>query len=167
MVNIKKFICFFSLLLILCSCTNKEEIVIQQGTLQKEQEEIIIEIKGAVKIPGLYTSYKGVLLFEIINQAGGTLINADMSRINLVQIFNNNSSIEIPFMTSNTIHNNIVNINTASINELMLLKGIGKSKAEKIIAYRANHAFTSIEEIMNVSGIGEDIFTGIKNNITV
>ena len=91
-INIKKFICFLSLLLMLCSCTNKEEIIIQQGTLPKEQEEIIIEIKGAVKIPGLYTSYKGVLLFEIINQAGGTLNNADMSRINLVQIFNNNSS---------------------------------------------------------------------------
>lgn len=166
-INIKKFICFLSLLLMLCSCTNKEEIIIQQGTLPKEQEEIIIEIKGAVKIPGLYTSYKGVLLFEIINQAGGTLNNADMSRINLVQIFNNNSSIEIPFSSTNTIQNNIVNINTAPINELMQLKGIGKSKAEKIIAYRTNHTFTSIEEIMNVSGIGEDIFTGIKNNITV
>ena len=55
----------------LCSCTNKEEIIIQQEHVNVEQEEIIIEIKGAVKIPGLYTSYKGVLLFEIINQAGG------------------------------------------------------------------------------------------------
>ena len=164
---IKKIICFLSLLLMLCSCTNKEEIIIQQEHVSVEQEEIIIEIKGAVKIPGLYTSYKGVLLFEIINQAGGTLNNADMSRINLVQIYNNNASIEIPFTTSNTTQKNIVNINTATINELMTLKGIGKTKAEKIIVYRNTHSFTSIEEIMNVSGIGEDIFTGIKDNITV
>lgn len=167
MFYIKKIICFLCLLLILCGCTSEEEIVIQQGALNVEQEEIIIEIKGAVKIPGLYTTYKGVLLFEIINQAGGTLNNADMSRINLVQTINNNASIEIPFSTSNTTKNNIININTASINELMMLKGIGKSKAEKIIAYRNTHNFISIEEIMNVSGIGEDIFTEIKDYITV
>ena len=167
MFYIKKIICFLCLLLILCSCTSEEEIIIQQGTLNVEQEEIIIEIKGAVKIPGLYTTYRGVLLFEIINQAGGTLNNADMSRVNLVQTINNNSSIEIPFTTNNSIKNNTINLNTASIDELMMLKGIGKAKAEKIIADRNNHPFVSIEEIMNVSGIGEDIFTGIKDNIIV
>lgn len=167
MFYIKKIICFLCLLLILCSCTSEEEIIIQQGTLDVEQEEIIIEIKGAVKIPGLYTTYRGVLLFEIINQAGGTLNNADMSKVNLVQTINNNASIEIPFTTNNSIKNNTINLNTASIDELMMLKGIGKAKAEKIIAYRNNHPFVSIEEIMNVSGIGEDIFTGIKDNIIV
>jgi competence protein ComEA len=90
-----------------------------------------------------------------------------MSRVNVVQTINNNSSIEIPFTTNNSIKNNTINLNTASIDELMMLKGIGKAKAEKIIAYRNNHPFVSIEEIMNVSGIGEDIFTGIKDNIIV
>lgn len=167
MVDIKRIILFICLLILLCSCSNYEEIIINQDPVIEVEEEIIIEIKGAVRIPGLYTTYKGVLLYEIIQQAGGALSNADMSNINLVKSFNTNSSIEIPYLSGNSTQQTLVNINTASLSELMTLKGIGSSKANKIIEYREKQNFTSIEEIMNVSGIGEEIFLGIKDNITV
>ena len=64
--------------------------------------------------------------------------------------------------------NGLVNINTASIDELKTLSGIGDSRAEDIVAYReANGSFSSIEDIKNVSGIGESIFSKIKPYITV
>lgn len=67
---------------------------------------------------------------------------------------------------SNT-DNNLININTATQEELMTLSGIGESKAKDIITYRSENAFTSIEDIKNVPGIGESLFAKIKENITV
>ncbi len=63
--------------------------------------------------------------------------------------------------------NSKININEASVEELETLSGIGKSKAEAIIEYRKKNKFKSIDEIMNVDGIGESIFANIKENITV
>lgn len=63
--------------------------------------------------------------------------------------------------------NTKVNINEASVTELESLSGIGKSKAEAIIEYRKKSKFRTIDEIMNVEGIGENIFASIKENITV
>ncbi len=61
----------------------------------------------------------------------------------------------------------LVNINTASKEELMTLNGIGASKADAIIMYRVENPYTKIEDIMNVAGIGESAFAKIKENITV
>ncbi len=60
-----------------------------------------------------------------------------------------------------------VNINTANINELESLKGIGKAKAETIIEYRKQHKFKKIEDIMKVKGIGKKLFEKIKDEISV
>lgn len=67
---------------------------------------------------------------------------------------------------SNT-DNKVININTATQEELMTLTGIGESKAKDIITYRSEKPFTSIEDIKNVPGIGESLFAKIKENITV
>ena len=72
--------------------------------------------------------------------------------------------------TNNNTNNGskIVNINTASIQELTTLNGIGESKAKAIVSYRdKNGKFKAIKDIMNVSGISETLFSKIKNNITV
>ena len=63
--------------------------------------------------------------------------------------------------------NNIININTATIEELQTLNGIGESKAKDIIAYRETNKFNTIDDIKNVPGIGEGLFAKIKENITV
>lgn len=69
---------------------------------------------------------------------------------------------------SNSIKNTKVSINTASIEELQTLPGIGSSKAKSIVEYREkNGLFSKIEDIMNVSGIGESVFANIKENITI
>jgi len=65
------------------------------------------------------------------------------------------------------VDNNLININTATQEELMTLPGIGESKAKDIITYRSENTFTSIEDIKNVPGIGESLFAKIKENITV
>lgn len=65
------------------------------------------------------------------------------------------------------IQNKLVNINTASKEELMTIPNIGSSKADAIIIYRSEKKFNSIEEIMNVSGIGESVFVKIKEHITI
>ncbi len=60
-----------------------------------------------------------------------------------------------------------ININTANLEELTELDGVGESTARKIIEYRNEHGFKKAEDIMNVSGIGEKKFEAIKNHITV
>lgn len=64
-------------------------------------------------------------------------------------------------------NDNIININTATLEELLTLSGIGESKAKSIIEYRTKTPFNKIEDIMNVSGIGESLYNKIKENITV
>ena len=68
----------------------------------------------------------------------------------------------------NTSDSNMISINTASVEELQKLSGVGESKAKSIVEYReANGNFNSIDDIKNVSGIGESLFEKIKNNITI
>ena len=69
--------------------------------------------------------------------------------------------------SSIVINKDKINLNTATVNELTSLNGIGESKALAIIAYRTKTPFKSIEEIMNISGIGESAFAKIKDNITI
>ena len=64
-------------------------------------------------------------------------------------------------------NSSLVNINTASLDVLMTLPGIGESKAKNIISYREKNKFSKIEDIMNVDGIGESLFAKIKENITI
>lgn len=78
----------------------------------------------------------------------------------------NDACIDDPEENTNSTPS-IININTATKEELMTLTGIGESKAEAIISYREKTAFTKIEDIKNVSGIGDSIYEDIKNNITV
>ena len=69
--------------------------------------------------------------------------------------------------TSDNTKSNKVNINSASLNELMTISGIGEAKAKAIIEYRSKHKFNSIEDIKNVEGIGENLFANIKESITI
>lgn len=167
-------------------------------TTKKIIEKYKVDIKGAVKNPGVYELPKDSIVNDVVNLAGGVLKNGTTKNINLSQKISDSMVIYI-FTTSelttttatlndvkcttNVIevnncitttkttetheNNKKININTATKEELTSLTGIGESKADLIIQYRMETPFTKIEDIMNVSGIGESAFEKIKDNITV
>lgn len=128
-------------------------------------EYIHVEIKGSVKYPGVYEVKNDTIMMDLIDLAGGTLFNANLDNINLASKLVDNQLIIIPSITEVST---LININKASIEELMTLEGIGESKAEAIIKYRNEVGlFTSIDEVKNVKGIGESLFEKIKAYITI
>lgn len=155
----------------------------QEVAVPLKNKSIVVEIKGEVKKPDVYTLNENAIVKELIEAAGGLTENADLSNINrakklqnheLVYISNKNdinkgnlnSSLEADVSKSKGISNNIVNINNATLEELKTLNGIGDSKAKSIIEYREqNGGFKSIEDIKNVTGIGDKMFETIKEQI--
>ena len=141
-----------------------------------EEIRIIVEIKGAVKYPGVYVfDHSPVLVYEVIDMAGGLTSVANTSDINLAMALESNESITISSNSSAKSYvskigegRGKVNINTANKETLKTIPGIGDSKAVNIINYRkTNGFFKSIEDIKKVDGIGESIFESIKDYITV
>ena len=172
---------------------NKSDITIEDKTASSE--EICVDIGGAVVKPGVYTVGPDTRLYEVIEMAGGLLSNADTDSINRAEYVEDGEKIMIPSRTglqqfspegesaepssadnaeaadetaaSSSSASNLVNINTASKDELKKLSGIGDVKADKIIAYRMNHRFRSKEDIKKVEGIGDATYNSIKDLITV
>ena len=148
---------------------------------------LLIHVAGAVQHPGVYSLPLDSRVQDALNTAGGTLPEADLQAINLAAFVNDGDRIVIPTfrptepaaegadipVTTNpggqdSLPGGIVNINSASQEELESLPGIGPVTAQKIIAYRQTQGnFASIEDIQNVSGIGPVTFDGLKDLITV
>ena len=156
---------------------------------------ISVYICGEVRNPGIYDAPKGVMLNDIIEDAGGLTENASVNNINLVYQITGNMSIYIPseeeikhgFTGGDIIRQDgvyvwgnasggssdsggstlMVNINTATLDELKSLPGIGEVTAQAIVDYRNTTPFTSIDDIKNVSGIGDSKFNRIKDYICV
>lgn len=157
---------------ILSNCN--QEVIITSNVTETNQvtsEYIYIDIKGEVLLPGVYLVKSDYLLKDVIELAGGLSVNADISNINLAQNITNNQMIIIPsinFSSNNQEQNDLININKASKTELMKLPSIGESKANNIITYRNTKGpFKSIEEIKQVSGIGNEVYNKIKDYITI
>lgn len=148
------------------------------------QNSIYVYLCGAVKKPGVYQVTKDTRIYEVVNMAGGLLPEADESSINYSQKVNDGMQIIIPTVqeevqpktqgkntkkeTAVKPISTLVNINTADIERLCSLPGIGEAKAKTIIEYReTNGSFQSIEDIMNVPGIKEGMFAKIKDLIEV
>lgn len=148
---------------------------------EKESTKIVVDIKGEVKKPDIYWLEEDSIIEDLINIAGGVTEEGNLSKINRAEKLNNHEVVVIPNINdeesegetiiSSTINNNKdnkININTANSAELDSLSGIGPSKAEAIIKYREeNGNFKTIEEIKNVTGIGEGLFEKFKENITI
>lgn len=163
----------------------------------KEPVQIYVDIKGAVKNPGVYSLLEGDRLFDVIEMAGGLLPQAASQAVNQAQRLTDQMMIYIytqseldemnqhylgdyqeesalgitsPMDEEDTSGNNQikVNINTAQVNELESLPGIGPKKAEAIIQYRTEQgSFQVKEDLMNISGIGEKTFQQLEGYITV
>jgi competence protein ComEA len=137
---------------------------------------IYVDLKGEVVFPGVYKVEENARLYEVVNLAGGFTTEADSDAVNLSIILKDQDIVYIPNVqdeypkiwieqTSET-GNNIVNINTASVEELSTLPGIGPAIAQKIIDYREeNGPFETVNDIMHVSGIGEATFEEIADFI--
>ena len=156
---------------------------------QNRQAEVYIYIMGEVKNPGVYKLNEGARVIDAIENAGGATEMADLGRVNLAFLLSDGQQINIPNVNNkdenfqsitqgnpeNVIigvaNNNTktkVNINTATQAELETLTGVGPSLAVKILDYREKHGkFKKIEDIKNVSGIGNAKFESIKDEIIV
>ena len=205
----------------------KIEITTKQEKKEKTEKEnkkmVNVDIKGAIKNPGVYEVEENSKIIDLVKLSGGLTDEADTTYINLAKkvrdemviiiytrnqikdakqketlsTTNINNSCICPKITNDacitkentTISSetnksksetktttdtntnestNIININTATKEELQTLKGIGEGKAEAIIKYREeNGNFTKSEDIMNVNGIGESVYEKIKDNITI
>jgi len=150
---------------------------------------IAVHVIGAVPRPGLYEFPEGTRIQDAIDAAGGLLAEADSASLNLAALLEDGQQLNIPYAvgsepvlnattlelpssaTSTPAANpdvDLIDINTATLEEFDSLPGIGPTTAQKILEYRdANGPFAAIEDIMNVSGIGPSTFEDIKDLITV
>lgn len=171
---------------------NKADITIETADAAEETEYngeseessvqpqvIFVDIGGAVEEPGVYEVAKDTRLFEVIEMAGGLSEDADPDHVNRASFVEDGQKIIIPVKGSEytddgtaaafspEADSGLININTASADELKTLSGIGDVTAEKIIEYRSSTAFKSKEDIMSVDGIGSKTYEKIKDDITV
>ncbi|MEF9920891.1 MAG: ComEA family DNA-binding protein [Erysipelotrichaceae bacterium] len=126
-----------------------------------ERNELSVEIKGEIKKPGVYKSKNNIDLKTLIQLAGGIKENGDLSSLNQNQILEHQSVIVIPKKLTKVC----ISINAASVEQLDSLKGIGPVMAMRIVEYRNQHNFQTIEMLMEVKGIGEKLFVKIKDDI--
>lgn len=143
-----------------------------------KQQQLLVDVSGAVRKPGVVRVNSGSRVFEAVDQAGGVSEDADLRTINLAAVVRDGQKIYIPRvgerMLESTENNwspnekDKLDLNSASASSLEELDGIGVKTAEKIIAYREEHGgFRNVEELMQVSGIGAKTFEGLKDKITV
>lgn len=143
----------------------------------KHDEKIFVDVKGAVKHPGVFETTKDKRVKDLIEEAGGLLDDADTSTLNLSQKVKDQMVIyvlkhgEKPKQisdSSSSSNTDVININTANKERLMKISGVGKTKAEAIISYREkNGDFKKKEDITKVKGIGKATFEKIKDKIEV
>ena len=144
----------------------------------KHDEKIFVDVKGAVKHPGVFETTKDKRVKDLIEEAGGLLDDADTATLNLSQKVKDQMVIyvlkhgekpkQISDGASSSSNTDVININTANKERLMKISGVGKTKAEAIISYREkNGDFKKKEDITKVRGIGKATFDKIKDKIEV
>lgn len=140
------------------------------------EQLLYVYVCGSVARPGVYALKDGSRIVAAVEAAGGFLEDAATESVNLASLLKDGMQIIIPDlkeMASVQVQSGInqdgrVNLNRATVEELCTLQGIGEAKAEAILAYREEiGAFTSVEQIQNVTGIGENLFKQIKESIYI
>ncbi|MCG0276701.1 MAG: helix-hairpin-helix domain-containing protein [Thermosediminibacteraceae bacterium] len=141
--------------------------------------KIVVHVAGAVKNPGVYELDEGSRVIDAVKAAGGYLPEADIASINLAKKLHDEDKLYIPRVGESPATGDAgsgggsssdgrIDINSAGLEELDRLPGIGPALAQRIIDYRNQHGpFKSVEELKNVSGIGEKRFEEIKNLVKV
>ena len=145
-----------------------------------EQDLITVDVKGAVKAPGIYDLPVGSRVNDAVQKAGGLTEQADSKSINLAQKVSDEALVYVPTKgeeanqqansgaSSSTNKEKKVNLNKASLEELKQVKGLGGKRAQDIIDHReTNGKFKSVEELKKVSGIGAKTIEKLKDYVTV
>ncbi|HUV73256.1 MAG TPA: helix-hairpin-helix domain-containing protein [Anaerolineae bacterium] len=152
------------------------EIVEPSPTPVPSPAEVAVYVTGAVLEPGVYYLPEECRVQDALEAAGGPTANADLDRVNLAQRVRDEDQIYFPEVGEENLPSTSasgsgegqININTASAHELEELSGIGPALAQCIIDHRETHGpFSTIEEIMEVRGIGPGVFEDIRELITV
>ena len=162
----------------------ESEAVVTTVLAEKTEENttleavIFVDIKGEVKKPGVYQMKVGDRVKDALDAAGGLTAEADSQKVNLAQRVEDQMVIVVPKVgeeaeaipagaTSKEVSKEgKVNINTATVEELKTLKGVGEKKAEAIIEYRKkNGSFKTKEDLMKVRGIGKKLFESFEERI--
>ena len=168
--------------------TNAVNTTRVEETTTMMPQNCYVDIKGEVLRPGVYEFSCESRIQEVIKKAGGFTEEADETKINLAQKISDQMQIIVPNLhskqeggvtegnsekgnMSNTTPSNskqgTVNINTATLEELQTIKGIGKKKAEAILQYRKEHgAFRTKEDLLQVKGIGKKALEAIESQVT-
>ncbi len=171
--NIKKYykyilICLVILLLIVLGVVINKRQLKNDFNIQKinnyYSNTITVNITGEILYPGVYQLKQNSNINDLIVEAKGLTENGEIAYINVNKVLEDGESIYIP--KKDSINNNRININIASIDELINLKGIGVEKASSIILYRTTYGpFNYLEDLLNVPGITNNILLNIKNEI--
>lgn len=171
------------------STEEEEEKVVAKTKGEEESEQVTVDIKGAVKNPGVYELRAGARVHEAIQKAGGLTADAEAKSINQAQKLTDEAVIYVAKIgeegadvTQTGQHqagasdsagasggkSDKVNLNTATEAELQTISGIGQKRASDIIAYRESSGrFKSVDDLKKVSGIGDKTLEKLKEYVTV
>ena len=159
-----------------------------QTSSSEESEFLTVDVKGAVKNPGIYQLKKTSRINDAIQKAGGLTTDADSKSINLAQKLTDEAVVYVATVGENAASvasntgqsstlgtsevasqkGNKVNLNTADLSELQTISGIGQKRAQDILDYReANGKFNSVDDLKNVSGVGAKTLEKLKEYVTV
>jgi len=147
----------------------------------KGEGELVVDVSGAVKNPGVYRMRTNSRVGEAISMAGGLLDQADQGwvqqKLNLAQVLSDGVKIYIPYVSEVDVNKNndlqggtlgsvgaLINVNNASLEELDGLWGVGESRAQSIID---NRPYQNVEELISKAGLPSNVFEQIKEKITV
>lgn len=163
--------------------SSQEEVMEQQFIQKEELDDLVVDVKGAVVNPGLYTLSVGSRLNDAVEAAGGFTSQADPKSVNLAQkltdeavVYVANQGEDIAAVSHQSANSSSsltntsskVNLNTATEAELQTISGIGAKRAADIVAYRqANGLFKTVDELNNVSGIGAKTMETLRAYVTV
>ncbi len=166
------------------SDTEEEEL-----TASQEERSLCVYVCGAVETPGVYVLAAGSRVCDAIEAAGGFTEDASQDYWNQAEYVSDEQRIDVPTeaevqaglvtesagaadsgtgteAAASEDSDGKININTATLEELTQISGIGEARAEAIIRYREEHGdFSCIEDIKNVSGIGDGLFEKMQDEI--
>ena len=161
--------------------SSEKEVKKEEKEESPEQDLITVDVKGAVKSPGIYDLPLGSRVHDAVQKAGGLTEEADSKSLNLAQKISDEALVYVPTKgeeaasqqaasgtSPSTSKEKKVNLNKASLEELKQVKGLGGKRAQDIIDHReANGKFKSVDELKKVSGIGAKTIEKLKDYVTV